>query len=135
MSELKARGVDDVYIEYYNTGKHELAQVYLKSEADQVIAELKEERRWRKCSEELPKLEEDVGEIFLVAVEVESNARPRGSYVTSAEFCEGEWYNDTTGSEIEENIERDEEGLLYRSKVTHWRPLPKAPELAEKFKE
>ena len=39
MSELKARGVDDVYIEYYNTGKHELAQVYLKSEADAVLAE------------------------------------------------------------------------------------------------
>lgn len=37
MDELKARGVDDVYIEYYNTGKHELAQVYLKSEADKVI--------------------------------------------------------------------------------------------------
>ena len=39
MSELKARGVDDVYVEYYNTGKHELAQVYLKSEADTVLAE------------------------------------------------------------------------------------------------
>lgn len=41
MSELKARGVDDVYIEYYNTGKHELAQVYLKSEADKEISDLK----------------------------------------------------------------------------------------------
>lgn len=39
--ELKAKGVDDVYIEYYNTGKHDLAQVYLKVEADQYIAELK----------------------------------------------------------------------------------------------
>ena len=39
MSELKVRGVDDVYIEYYNTGKHELAQVYLKSEADKILAE------------------------------------------------------------------------------------------------
>ena len=38
--ELKAKGVDDVYIEYYNTGKHALAQVYLKTEADSYIAEL-----------------------------------------------------------------------------------------------
>ena len=39
MSELKTRFVDDTYAEYYNTGKHELAQIYLKSEADEVIAE------------------------------------------------------------------------------------------------
>ena len=30
---------DDTYAEYYNTGKHDLAQIYLKSEADKVIAE------------------------------------------------------------------------------------------------
>ena len=30
------------------------SDVYLKSEADKVIAELEEERRWRKCSEENP---------------------------------------------------------------------------------
>lgn len=39
MSELTTRFVDDTYAEYYNTGKHELAQIYLKSEADKVIAE------------------------------------------------------------------------------------------------
>lgn len=39
MSELKARFIDDTYFEYYKTGKHDLAQVYLKSEADKVIAE------------------------------------------------------------------------------------------------
>lgn len=39
MSELKTRFIDDTYVEYYNTGKHELAQIYLKSEADNVIAE------------------------------------------------------------------------------------------------
>ena len=32
-----------------------LADYYLKSEADKVIAELKGSQRWRKCSEELPK--------------------------------------------------------------------------------
>lgn len=41
MSELKTRYIDDTYVEYYNSGKHELAQIYLKSEADKVIAELK----------------------------------------------------------------------------------------------
>lgn len=41
MSELKVRFIDDTYIEYYNTGKHDLAQIYLKSEADAAIAELK----------------------------------------------------------------------------------------------
>ena len=39
MSELQTRFIDDAYVEYYNTGKHELAQIYLKSEADKVIAE------------------------------------------------------------------------------------------------
>ena len=39
MSELQTRFIDDTYVEYYNTGKHELAQIYLKSEADKVIEE------------------------------------------------------------------------------------------------
>ena len=39
MSELKTRFIDDTYVEYYNTGNHELAQIYLKSEADKVIAD------------------------------------------------------------------------------------------------
>ena len=42
MSELKTRFIDDTYVEYFNTGKHELAQIYLKSEADKVIADLEE---------------------------------------------------------------------------------------------
>lgn len=90
------------------------------------IAELEEERRWRKCSEEMPKLEEGFAETFLVAVETESNTAPKkDSYVTIAELCDGEWYNDVTGNEIEENIEGID--YFYRSKVTHWKPLPSAP--------
>ena len=75
MSKLQTRFIDDTYLEYYNTGNHDLAQIYLKSEADKVIAELEridtehtlqiakmngyishleEERRWRKFSEEKP---------------------------------------------------------------------------------
>ena len=147
MSELKTRFIDDTYVEYFNTGKHELAQIYIKSEADKVIAELeeshkmkveqllmeivklKEERRWRKCSEEMPKLQEGVSEIFLVVVENESNTSSKGSYVTIAELCDGEWYNDVTGNEIEWNIEDSD--YFYRSKVTQWMPLPLEPKEGE----
>ena len=38
MSELQTRFIDETYCEYYKTGKHDFAQVYLKSEADNVIA-------------------------------------------------------------------------------------------------
>ena len=99
-------------------------------EQESEIAELKEERRWRSVSEELPKVEEDYGEIFLVAVETESNTNPKGAYVTSAEYCNGEWYNDVTGNEIEENIERED--CFYRSKITHWMPMPNAPKETDK---
>ena len=45
MSELQTRYIDDTYIEYYNTGKHELAQIYLKSETDKLLAELEESHK------------------------------------------------------------------------------------------
>ena len=41
LSRLKARHAFDVYDEYTNTGDDEKAQVYLKSEVDKVIAELR----------------------------------------------------------------------------------------------
>lgn len=40
MSELKTRYITDTYLDYFKSGKHDLAQIYLKSEADKVIAEL-----------------------------------------------------------------------------------------------
>lgn len=43
MSELKTRYIDDTYVEYYNTGKHELAQIYLKQDVDKLIAEKDEQ--------------------------------------------------------------------------------------------
>ena len=43
MSELKAVHAFDVYEEYINTGDDDAAQVYLKSEVDTAIAELKDE--------------------------------------------------------------------------------------------
>ena len=45
MSELKVKGVDDVYIEYFNTGNHDLAKVYLKTEVDHYIEELEEKHK------------------------------------------------------------------------------------------
>lgn len=45
MIELKVKGVDDVYIEYFNTGNHDLAKVYLKTEVDHYIAELEEKHK------------------------------------------------------------------------------------------
>lgn len=52
--ELKAKGVDDVFLEYFNTGKHDLAQVYLKTEADKVVAEK---------DEKIDELEERIDEL------------------------------------------------------------------------
>lgn len=46
MSELKARHIVDVYDSYYAENPFgELSQVYLKSEADKVIAELEESHK------------------------------------------------------------------------------------------
>lgn len=51
MSELKVRFIDDTYLEYFKTGKHDLAQIYLKSEVDKVIAELKDDvTYWKKVA-------------------------------------------------------------------------------------
>ena len=45
MTELKVKGVDDVYVEYFNIGNHDLAKVYLKTEVDHYIAELEEKHK------------------------------------------------------------------------------------------
>lgn len=44
MSELEARHAFDVYEAYTKTGDDDAAQVYIKSEADKVIAELKAQK-------------------------------------------------------------------------------------------
>ncbi len=45
MSELQTRFIDDTYVEYYNTGKHDLAEIYLKSDVDKLIADLEESHK------------------------------------------------------------------------------------------
>ena len=118
---------------------------YPKAKVDAAIAELKaenerleEERRWRKCSDEMPQKYDD-GDCFLIAVEHESTTSPKGYYVTIAELVGGEWRDDE-GIDIDEDIEYDIKDSVfcsqapkgtkkgfYRSKVTHWMPLPSAP--------
>ena len=128
MSKLQTRFIDDTYLEYYNTGKHDLAQIYLKSEADKVIAELErmdtehtlqiakmngyishleEERRWRKFSEEKPKEKQWI----LVFVE---NPSKYGTYIELRRWDMG----------CKFDVENQE---LYKK----WMPLPSAPKEGE----
>lgn len=126
---------------YYDKSEADSAIAELKaklSEKDSEIAELKEERRWRKCSEEMPK-NYDEGDYFFIAVEHESTMCTKRYYVTTARLVGGQW-SDEEGGDIDEDIEYDLENSIfrsqvpkgtkkgfYRSKVTHWMPLPSAP--------
>lgn len=98
------------------------------------IHHLEEERRWRKFPDEMPQKYDD-GDSFLVAVEHESTTCPKGYYVTIAELFDGNWY-DEEGRDIDEDTEYDlPKGTnmgFYRSKVTHWMPLPPAPKEDDK---
>jgi hypothetical protein len=91
----------------------------------------------------MPQNYED-GETFLIAVEHESTTCPKRYYVTIAELVGGKW-SDDEGEDIDEDIEYDLENSIfrsqapqgtkkgfYRSKVTHWMPLPSAPKEADK---
>lgn len=131
MSELKAETI-------VPQGTTITLQMYPKAEADKVIAELKAERRWRKCSDEMPQNYDD-GDIFLIAVEHESTTIPKRYYVTIAELVDGNW-SDEEGRDIDEDFEYDLKNSVFRSqvpkgtkkgfwrsKVTHWMPLPSVP--------
>jgi hypothetical protein len=112
MSELKAHRIDNI-ISAYKIGKafcmKTEEEVYLKSEADKVIAELEEERRWRKCSDEMP---EDGAEVL-------------------ASDGVGIWLcYKTTLSDGSPWFQPD--GLPHIEGVTHWMPLPSAPKEADK---
>lgn len=110
---------------------------FLCQAIDQVDA-MEEERRWRKCSEEMPQNYDD-GDIFIIAVEHESTTIPKRCYVTIAELVDGKW-SDEEGRDIDEDFEYDLKNSVFRSqvpkgtkkgfwrsKVTHWMPLPSAP--------
>ena len=110
---------------------------FLCQAIDQVDA-MEEERRWRKCSEEMPQNYDD-GDIFIIAVEHKSTTIPKRYYVTIAELVDGKW-SDEEGRDIDEDFEYDLKNSVFRSqvpkgtkkgfwrsKVTHWMPLPSAP--------
>ena len=110
---------------------------FLCQAIDQVDA-MEEERRWRKCSEEMPQNYDD-GDRFIIAVEHESTTIPKRRYVTIAELVDGKW-SDEEGRDIDEDFEYDLKNSVFRSqvpkgtkkgfwrsKVTHWKPLPSAP--------
>ena len=73
------------------------------------LAELKEERRWRKCSEELPKDREYVLILTMVNRIFVEPVVSFGCYHKDR----GEWFAKGTCGAVE---------------VSHWMPLPKAPE-------
>ena len=121
MSELKARRAYFSEDEY-ERGEHKICakvsdcgydrkndwwsyafedEVYLKSEADKAIEELKEERRWRKFSEEKPEKDQ----WCLVYHEGEIDA---------------DHYTDDCNNHCR--------FVMYGNYVTHWMPLPKEPE-------
>ena len=107
MSELKAFNMPRY------AGQFTLHEVYLKSEADKVIAEkdkviaeLKEERRWRKFPEEKPKWGEEV-----LVVDDESK-----QYIVRFSH-DMKW------------ISWGKMNTCESENVKYWMPLPKAPEV------
>lgn len=104
MSELKEHQFcesDEFFREYRGPLSNEMRPYYLKSEADKVIADLKEERRWRKFSEEKP--EHDAWCLVFHEGEIDADH-----------------YTDDCNSH--------DRFVMYGHYVTHWMPLPKAPE-------
>lgn len=86
---------------YYNAKKVDA----VLAEKDKEIAELKEERRWRKFSEETPEHHQDIH-----------------CYRPDAKFCKvalRRWDEGTKFDVFEQEL------------YTHWMPLPKAPEEAK----
>ena len=103
MSELKAHrffSLDEVWQDA-NLG----SDYYLKSEADKVIAELEEERRWRKFPDEKPEL----GDIVLVKF----SERTKGHYYPI------------------DIVRWDSSYELGEIEVSHWMQRPSAPKEGE----
>lgn len=96
MSELKAFNCVESDVQEFC----EPRLVYLKDDADKVIAELEEERRWRKCSEEKP--EHDAWCLVFHEGEIDVDH-----------------YTDDCNSQ--------DRFVMYGFYVTHWMPLPSAP--------
>jgi len=160
MRELKTRFIDDTYVEYFNTGKHELAQIYLKSEADKVIAELEESHKEEveQLLMEIVGLKDSIGKLLKAKTEqvmdevfqksliygegfvpvehamrlvAELRHNKQKRCLAMAQECE-EAYNRECGLNPEEMTNKE----FYRQQIEFWpRWSSKWLELADKFKE
>ena len=119
MSKLQTRFIDDTYLEYYNTGNHDLARIYLKSEADKVITELKEERDW--LAKDRAQAYDDLEKRAQLNIKQEESIRHQKykRCLANAEACMHKRW-------------RTDEGFEYARSTRH---MNKWLELAEKFKE
>lgn len=141
MSELQTRFIDDTYVEYYNTGKHELSQIYLKSEADKVIAEKDKEieelrmKRCDRCQQEIYQRDKEIAELkeqvhdyalgsYVMQARAEKEARHH-KYKRCLAMASVEWLKQMT-------LYKYPYSILFRKAVNRER---KWKELAEKFKE
>ena len=131
MSELQTRFIDDTYAEYYNTGKHELTQIYLKSEADKVIAEK---------DKEITELKEQVHEYALGSYVMQARAEKEARHdkykrcLAMARWCR---IHDEITQLESERLGLSQRALFieYRRKAMWWNKWRKRwLELAEKFK-
>lgn len=120
MSELKWNWVYYPYLDAPNKQEESALEagyikVVDKSEADKVINELKEERRWRKCSDEMP--EEDETVLFS-----DGNYIHLGCWTMWDGGCSDYSYETLSGW-VESGSEEDHDF----NEIKYWMPLPSAP--------
>lgn len=96
--------MSELNVYHHELRPDEYDEFYLKSEADKAIEELKEERRWRKFSEEKPEKDQ----WCLVYHEGEIDA---------------DHYTDDCNNHCR--------FVMYGFYVTHWMPLPEPPEVSK----
>lgn len=89
-------------------------------EKDKEIAELKEERRWRKCSDEMPDEDEEV--LFS-----DGNYIYLGCWTTWDGGCSDYSYETFSGW-VESGSEKDYDF----NEIKYWQPLPSAPKEGKK---
>jgi hypothetical protein len=122
MSELKAVHAFDVYEAYTKTGDDDAAQVYLKSEADKVIAELIEKNK-RLANKDMIMAGETIKGVFDV---LQHHKYKR--CLNKAEWCEERC--------ARYDVLQERTGFSWRREIDfYFRWSQRWLELAEKFKE
>lgn len=129
MSELKAVHAFDVYEAYTKTGDDDAAQVYLKSEADKVIAELKRQIEFLKVTTDSCKncaqCADGMGKVFDKEFNPLKDKLRREKYkrcLAMAKWCR--------------TSARCDEGLgAFKYRDWYWKWFKRWMKLAEQFKE